>query len=101
MTKFALTLAGVLALAGTVNAEEDAAKKIYDTKCMACHNTGVAGAPKLGDKAAWAPRIEAGMDAMMASAVNGKNAMPPKGTCMECTDEQLKAVVEYMVNASK
>jgi len=101
MNKFAVTLAGVLALAGTVNAEEDAVKKIYDTKCMACHNTGVAGAPKLGDKAAWAPRVEAGMDALMASAVNGKNAMPPKGTCMECTDEQLKAVVEYMVNASK
>ena len=101
MKKFAVTLAGVLALAGTVNADEDAAKKIYDTKCMACHNTGVAGAPKLGDKAAWAPRIEAGMDALMASAVNGKNAMPPKGTRMECTDEQLKAVVEYMVNASK
>ena len=102
MKKFAMTLASVLVLVGTVNAaEENAAKTIYDNKCMACHATGVAGAPKLGDKAAWAPRIAAGMDALMANATNGKNAMPPKGTCMECTDEQLKSVVEYMVNASQ
>lgn len=92
----------MLVLGGTVNAEEaDAGKTIYDTKCMACHAAGVAGAPKLGDKAAWAPRIEAGMDAMMANAINGKAAMPPKGTCMECSDADLKAVVEYMVNASQ
>ena len=101
MNKFAVTLAGVLALAGTVNADEDAAKKIYDTKCMACHNTGVAGAPKLGDKEAWAPRIATGMDAMLTNATNGIRAMPPKGTCMDCTEDQLKAAIQYMVDAAK
>jgi cytochrome c5 len=100
MKKFAVTLIGMLVLGGSVNAEEaDAGKKIYDTKCMACHAAGVAGAPKLGDKAAWAARVEAGMDALMANATNGLNAMPPKGTCMECSDADLKAAVEYMVNS--
>jgi cytochrome c5 len=100
MKKIVMTLAGALALAGTVNAEEEnAGKQIYDTKCMACHASGVAGAPKLGDKAAWAPRIETGMDAIMTSVMNGKNAMPPKGTCMECSEEQLRAAVDYMLQS--
>jgi cytochrome c5 len=74
---------------------------IYNTKCMACHNTGAAGAPKVGDKEAWAPRIATGMDAMLANAISGKNAMPPKGTCMDCSDDDLKAVIEYMVSKSQ
>ena len=76
-------------------------KKIYDTKCFACHNTGVANAPKLGDKAAWEPRIATGMDAMMAVVIKGKGGMPPKGTCMDCSDDDLKAAVQYMVDAAK
>ena len=77
------------------------AEGIYNTKCMACHNTGVAGAPKLGDKEAWAPRIATGKDAMLAVAITGKNAMPPKGTCMECSDDDLAAVIDYMVSKSQ
>lgn len=100
MKKLVITLAGCLAIAGTANAG-DQGKTIYDTKCMACHAAGVAGAPKLGDKAAWEPRIAAGMDAMMANVINGKNAMPPKGTCMDCSDEDLKAAVEYMTATVK
>lgn len=73
-------------------------KKIYDTSCFACHATGVANAPKLGDKAAWAPYIATGMDAMLQVAINGKGAMPPRGTAMNASDDELRAAIEYMVS---
>ena len=76
-------------------------QKIYKQSCQACHANGVANAPKPGDKAAWAPRIATGMDAMLATAKKGKGAMPPKGTCMGCSDDELKAAIEYMVSQSK
>ena len=68
----------------------------YQMSCFACHGTGAAGAPILGDAEAWAPRMEKGMDAVMANVVNGVNAMPPKGLCFTCTDEDLTALVTYM-----
>jgi cytochrome c5 len=73
---------------------------LYTQVCAVCHAAGVAGAPKLGDKAAWAPRIGAGIDALTASAIKGKNAMPPKGGST-APDADIKAVVQYMVNAVK
>ena len=76
-------------------------KDIYDSTCFACHGTGAAGAPVLGDAAAWAPRIDKGMDALMNSAINGLNAMPPRGTCGNCSDDDLRAAIEYMVENSK
>jgi len=76
-------------------------QKIYKQSCQACHANGVANAPKPGDKAAWAPRIATGIDAMLATAKKGKGAMPPKGTCMGCSDDDLKAAIEYMVSQSK
>jgi cytochrome c5 len=76
-------------------------KKIYDTTCVACHGTGLAGAPKLGDKAAWAPRLKAGMPTVYEIALKGKGAMPPKGGNMSLSDADVKAAVDYMVNASK
>ena len=72
-------------------------QKIYQRSCQACHATGAAGAPKLGDKAAWAPRIAKGNDAMLSSVKNGLKAMPPKGTCMSCSEDELRAAMEYMV----
>jgi cytochrome c5 len=81
-------------------AAADAGKKVYDTACMACHAAGVAGAPKLGDKAAWAPRIANGIDALTASVIKGKGAMPPRGGS-SASDAELKASVEFMVGASK
>ena len=100
MKKIIVTLASTLLLAGAVQAEEEnAGKQIYDSKCVTCHASGVAGAPKLGDKDAWAPRIEAGMDSLMNSVMNGKNAMPPKGTCMDCSKEDLRAAVDYMLQS--
>lgn len=74
---------------------------VYQRACQSCHAAGVAGAPKPGDKEAWAPRIATGMDALVASVTNGKNAMPPKGACMDCSDDDLKAAVQYMVDQSK
>jgi cytochrome c5 len=82
-------------------AEPMTADQIYQAKCLACHDTGAAGAPKTGDAAAWAPRIAQGMDTLLANATNGLNAMPPKGLCMECSDADLKAVVQYMVENSQ
>ena len=69
--------------------------------CAACHAMGIAGAPKLGDAAAWGPRIATGLDAMVTNAVNGKGAMPPKGGRMDLSDAQIRAIVEYMVSASQ
>ncbi len=76
-------------------------KKIYEGGCVVCHGAGIAGAPKFGDKAAWAPRIKTGMDTLYATAIKGKGAMPPKGGNPALTDEQMKAAVDYMVAAAK
>ena len=76
-------------------------KKVYDTTCMACHGTGIAGAPKFGDKAAWAPHFRAGIDALYASALKGKGAMPAKGGNASLSDTEVKAAVDYMAAAAK
>lgn len=75
----------------------------YMASCFACHSTGAAGAPKVGpgNAEAWAPRMEKGMDAVVANAITGMNAMPPKGLCFTCTDDDLRALVEYMVSSSQ
>ncbi|MGE4088394.1 MAG: c(7)-type cytochrome triheme domain-containing protein [Immundisolibacter sp.] len=78
-----------------------AAKAIYDSTCAGCHGTGIAGAPKFGDAAQWAPRAKAGLDALVRSAVNGTaKGMPPKGGRGELTDAQIRAVVQYMLAAA-
>jgi cytochrome c5 len=73
---------------------------LYKQACGACHGTGVAGAPKLGDKAAWAPRVQQGLPTLVQSVVKGKGAMPPKGGS-SASEPELRAAVEYMVNAAK
>lgn len=73
-------------------------KEIYETKCILCHENGVAGAPKFGDAAAWKPRLAKGLDTLFHHAKEGFNAMPPKGTCTECTDDDLKAAINYMTS---
>lgn len=70
---------------------------IYNKTCVACHSVGVLGAPKLHDAADWAPRISQGFDTMWQHAIKGFNAMPPKGTCSDCTDDEIKATIEYMI----
>ena len=74
---------------------------IYQQACFACHMTGAAGAPKLGDKAAWGPRVATGKAALMTSVINGKGAMPPKGGQMQLTDDEISAAIDYMVANSQ
>ena len=74
---------------------------MFDGTCTACHSTGVAGAPKLGDKTAWAPRVQQGIDTLVQSALKGKNAMPPKGGNASLSDAQVRAAVEFMVSQAK
>ncbi len=82
-------------------AEPKTGDQIYNASCAACHTSGAAGAPKVGDAAAWAPRIAQGMDTLVTHATAGLNAMPPKGLCMTCSDDELKAAIEYMVSNSQ
>ena len=88
------------AAATTAPAAATAAPPLFAQICSTCHTPGIAGAPKVGDKAAWAPRIAQGIDALTANAIKGKGAMPPKGGS-SASDADIKAVVTYMVNASK
>ncbi len=79
------------------------AEASYMASCFACHSTGAAGAPKVGpgNAEAWTPRLEKGMDAIVSNAINGLNTMPPKGLCFTCSDDDLRAVVQYMIDSSK
>lgn len=70
---------------------------IYKKACVACHGTGVANAPKLGDQTAWQLRMAQGIDQLLATSLAGKGAMPPRGTCVDCPDDDLKAAIEYML----
>ena len=85
---------------GVVKASAGVGEALYKQACVACHASGVAGSPKLGDKEAWAPRIKTGLDMLTASVVKGKGAMPPKGGSA-ASDTDIRAAVEYMVTASK
>ena len=73
---------------------------IYNSVCGACHNTGAAGAPKIDDKAAWAPRLAQGKDGLIKSVTNGKGAMPPKGGAT-LSDDEIKGVVDYVLGKVK
>lgn len=72
-------------------------KEIYASHCAACHDTGASGAPKLGDSTAWAARIAQGNEMLYQNAIKGILGMPAKGTCMTCSDDEIKAAVDYMV----
>jgi cytochrome c5 len=88
------------AAAAPATANAGAGEALFQKACVVCHGTGVAGAPKFGDKAAWAPRIAQGVPALVQNAIKGKNAMPPRGGTT-ATDPEIQAAVQYMVNAAK
>lgn len=76
-------------------------KEIYETICTTCHATGAAGAPLFGDSTIWADRIAKGIDTLLTNALNGINAMPPRGTAPpSVTDDEIKKAIEYMVEAA-
>ncbi len=93
--------ASVAAAPAPAAASEDKGKATYNQACVACHGQGVAGAPKFGDKALWAPRIKTGIEALYATSIKGKGAMPPKGGNTALADADVKAAVDYMVAAAK
>lgn len=89
----ALFVASLFVSAGV---QADAIADKYNKSCGMCHNTGAAGAPKKGDKAAWAARNKQGEAVMLGRVKNGFKAMPPKGLCMDCTDADFKALIKFM-----
>ena len=93
--------AAVATTAAAPAAAKPDGKKVYDTTCTACHTPGVAGAPKFGDKKAWAVHLAHGVDALYTTALKGKGAMPPKGGNASLSDAEVKAAVDYMVAAAK
>lgn len=95
MKKILLALSTAVMLF-SVSVEARDAQELYNKSCIACHASGAAGAPKTGDVAAWTPRLAKGMDKLVANAKNGINAMPPKGMCMDCTDAEFKALIQFM-----
>jgi cytochrome c5 len=97
----AATAPGAAKSAAAPQAAAGKGKAVYDATCMVCHAAGVAGAPKAGDKAAWAPRMKAGTSALYASSIKGKNAMPPKGGNLALPDADVRAAVDYMIGLVK
>ncbi|SHK04764.1 Cytochrome c5 [Marinobacter antarcticus] len=89
------------AVTETASSGPRSGSEVYGAVCMACHTTGAAGAPVIGDAGAWAPRIDQGIETLITHALNGFNAMPAKGGCASCPDEEIQAAVEHMVAESK
>lgn len=90
-----------VAAAAPAAAPADKGEATFKGVCTGCHSAGLLGAPKFGDKAAWAPRIAKGIDALYVSALKGKNSMPAKGGNPALADDDVKAAVQYMVSAAK
>ena len=90
-------------MASAGNAMAIDGREVYERACFACHGTGAANSPKLGDKVAWAPRIAKGMEVLLEHAKNGipGTAMLPRGSCTACSDEELVAAVEFIVSNSQ
>jgi len=102
-TVFTLACAFLLNTATSIAAEDDAfdAEQTYRASCFACHGTGAAHSPEVGDQIEWEIRMEKGMDTLVQNTINGLNGiMPPRGLCTTCSDEQLKEVVDFMVKSS-
>ncbi len=96
MKKITGLVASVLLVAASMSVQADG-QAIYDKHCKGCHVAGVGNAPKPDDAAAWEARKAKGMDAMLQTVTAGKGAMPPKGTCMSCDADTLKAAIEVLV----
>jgi len=87
----------------SVAEEDDAfdAEQTYQTTCFACHGTAAAHSPEVGDEIEWEIRLEKGMDTLVQNMIAGLNGiMPPRGLCVSCSDEQLKAIAEFMLDSS-
>ena len=94
-------MAAVAPAAADAGGAPKSGEEVVQAVCSACHNTGAAGAPKTGDKAAWAPRIALGANTLYASVINGKGVMPARGGNPALSDDELKAAVDYLVKQAK
>jgi cytochrome c5 len=97
----AVAAAPTAVAAAATGSDAGKGKSVYESSCAACHAAGVAGAPKTGDKTAWAPRLKTGKDALYASVIKGKGAMPAKGGNASASDADLKAAVDYLTGLAK
>jgi len=88
-----------IAVAGAASGGPKEPAQVYQTYCFACHGTGANNAPVFGNAEAWEPRIAKGVDVLYQSAINGFNppAMPPRGLCMDCSDDDIRATVDYLL----
>ena len=84
----------------TVSSGPRSGEEVYNAACTACHTTGAAGAPKIGDSAAWGVRVNTGLDMLLTNAINGIGGMPVRGLCMDCSDDELEEAIEYIVDNS-
>ena len=89
----------VIAVEGAGNVGARTGEQVYQAACIACHDSGAAGAPKIGDNAAWGPRLSKGLSGLLKSSIAGKNAMPPRGGS-DATDDELARAISYMANKS-
>ncbi|MDC0599299.1 c-type cytochrome [Candidatus Pseudothioglobus singularis] len=88
-----------VASAEIVETAERSGEEIYNSKCAGCHTSGVMGSPKFASLEDWAPRVDLGLEKLTLSAIAGKGGMPAKGTCMDCTDNDIKITVQYMLDS--
>jgi len=90
----------IVASTDTSNQTERSGEQVYG-KCQSCHDSGIMDAPKFGSLDDWAPRIERGMEDLLKIAIAGKGGMPPKGTCMDCSDNELRSAIQYIIDNVK
>lgn len=91
----------VAATAAVASSEPRSGETIYNTACTACHSSGAAGAPIVGNVESWASHIAKGIDTLHTHAIKGFNGMPAMGLCMDCSEDDIKATVDYMVEQSQ
>ena len=94
--------AGKHYVAGESSAAEESSgprsgQQVYDKFCTACHTSGVMGAPKMNNASDWEARLDQGMETVLKHAVEGYNAMPPMGTCSDCSEDEIQAAIDYMI----
>ena len=96
---FAVAIGALCGIAQAASPEDRTGEQVVQMRCISCHGTGVNGAPRIGDRAAWVPRMKLGLDNVVRSAITGHGMMPPRGGMAELTDPEIRAAVTYMFNS--
>ena len=96
-----IDISKMVASAESNESSERSGEEIYNSKCAGCHTSGVMEAPKYASLEDWSTRIDLGLEKLTLSAIAGKGGMPPRGTCMDCTDNEIKVTVQYILDSLK